>query len=218
MRQLARLVVATHNAKKAGEMTAILSRRFPNLELRTLADYPGSPVPEETGDTYAQNATIKAVAAANFTGEWCIADDAGLEIDALGGAPGHRSKRFGGEGMSFPAKMARILALMKDVPAERRTARFRCCVVLAAPEAGPDTARTQVFEAACGGRIALEPRGDGGFGYDPIFLLPGLGRTMAELSPDEKHAVSHRGKVLRIVGDWLEGGCASPSATRSEAP
>lgn len=200
------LVVATHNRKKAGEMIEILSARFPMLALRTLADYEGAPEPEETGSTYADNARIKAEAGYAFTREWCVADDAGLEIDFLDGAPGLYSKRFGGEDLPFPEKMARILDMMKDVPEERRTARFRCCVALTG---SPAEAGTLVFEATCEGRIASEPHGGGGFGYDPIFFLPELGCTMAELTPQEKHRISHRGKVLGALGDYLQGLAAS---------
>lgn len=238
------LVIATHNVKKAGEMVTILSRRFPVLEIKTLADYPGAPEPEETGETYAENAAIKALSAAAFTGELCLADDAGLEIDALDGAPGHKSKRFGGEDLPFPEKMAMILERMKDVPEEKRLARFRCCVAVAGemtiddcrlPRKGPEGQRDEgtkgpsgegqivnrqssidnpltlspshplIFSATCEGRIAHAPSGSGGFGYDPIFFLPELGCCMADLTPDQKHAISHRGKVLKLAGDWLDG-------------
>ncbi len=192
-----RLVIATHNRKKAGEMLTILQARFPDLELRTLADYDGAPEPEETGTTYAENAAIKADSAAAFTGEWCLADDAGLEIDAMDGAPGLYSKRFGGEDLPFPEKIALILSKLKGVT--ERAARFRCDVALAGPGF-----QTQVLEAVCEGRIAETPSGNGGFGYDPIFYLPELNRTMADLTPEEKHAVSHRGKVLRAFGDLWE--------------
>lgn len=194
-----RLVIATHNRKKAGEMVQILSERLPDLELRTLADYPGAPEPEETGDTYPENATIKAVSGARFTGEWCVADDAGLEIDALDGAPGVHSKRFEGEHTSFDEKIAKILELLKDVPEEKRTARFRCYVALTSP----DDQHTELFNAICEGRIATERSGAGGFGYDPIFFLPELGCTMADLTAEQKHRISHRGKVLKAFGDYL---------------
>ncbi|MFI5386373.1 MAG: RdgB/HAM1 family non-canonical purine NTP pyrophosphatase [Fimbriimonadales bacterium] len=211
--RLTRLVIATHNRKKAGEMIQILSKRFPPLEFRTLADYPKAPEPDETGSTYAENAAIKAESAAEATGEWALADDAGLEIDALGGEPGLMSKRFAGEDTAFPEKMRRILELMNDVPEPSRTARFRCCVALgeppAAKQARQDKARTSprtpyLFEAICEGRIAFEPSGAGGFGYDPIFYLPELRSTMANLSAEEKHSVSHRGKVLMLLGDYME--------------
>jgi XTP/dITP diphosphohydrolase len=193
------LIVATHNRKKAGEMIQILSSRFPDLELKTLADFEGAPEPDETGVTYAENAAIKAESAAAFTGEWSLADDAGLEIDALDGAPGLYSKRFGGEDLPFPEKMARILSMMQGDRSRR--ARFRCCVALTRPAGG-----TKVFEATCEGRIAEAPSGGGGFGYDPIFLPDDApGRTMADLTAEEKHRISHRGKVLAAVGDYLSG-------------
>ena len=194
-----RLVVATHNAKKAGEMVTILSRRFPLLEILTLQDFPGAPEPEETGATYEENAAIKVSSAVEHTGEWCVADDAGLEIDALPGELGVWSKRFAGEETPFDEKMKIILERMASVPEEGRAARFRCLVAL-----GSTRAEVELFEGRCEGRIALSPDGVGGFGYDPIFYLPELGRTMASLSADEKHAISHRGKVLKKLGDRLE--------------
>jgi len=196
-----RLVVATHNLKKGGEMVTILSRGLPGIQILTLANFPGAPEPEETGSTYPENAAIKSESAAAFTGEWSLADDAGLEIDALDGAPGLYSKRFGGEDLPFPEKMALILEKLKDLPDEERAARFRCCVALTSPQG-----ETRVFEATCEGRIAREPKGQGGFGYDPIFYLPELGRHMAELTPDEKHAISHRGKVLGQVIKAIQSG------------
>lgn len=194
-----RLIIATHNRKKAGEMVTILSRRFPSLEILTLADFPGAPEPEETGTTYAENSTIKAESARAFTGELCIADDAGLEVDAMGGEPGLHSKRFAGEDTPFPEKMKIILANLTGMCVEQRAARFRCCVAVASPGEV-----SRVFEATCEGRIAEEPSGAGGFGYDPIFYLPEMGCTMADLTADQKHAISHRGKVLKMVGDYLE--------------
>lgn len=194
-----RLVVATHNTKKGIEMRTILQRRFPELEVITLAEYPEASEPEETGSTYAENAAIKSEAAARLTGEWCVADDAGLEIDFFDGAPGLYSKRFIGEHTPFAEKMAYILEKMRDVPEEKRGARFRTWVSLS--KTGEPT---RFVEGVCEGRIAWAAAGTGGFGYDPIFYLPELGRTMAELSPDEKHAVSHRGQALRKLGDLIE--------------
>lgn len=196
---ISRLVIATHNRKKAGEMIQILGARFPDLELRTLADYPDAPEPEETGSSYAENAAIKATSAARATGEWAVADDAGLEVDAMGGEPGLYSKRFAGEDTPFSEKMAIILARLKDVPDAGRSARFRCCVALSQPAED----KPRIFEATCEGRIATAPSGAGGFGYDPIFWLPELGCTMADLTAAQKHEISHRGKVLRAFGDWL---------------
>jgi XTP/dITP diphosphohydrolase len=164
----------------------------------TLADFPNAQEPEEVGTTYAENAAIKAEAAVAATGLVCIADDAGLEIAALDGAPGLHSKRFGGADLPFSDKIRRVLELLQDVPEDARSARFRCAVAVAAPHMP-----TEVFEATCEGRIAREPRGTGGFGYDPIFLYPPLGRTFAELTPDDKNSVSHRGKVLQLVARHL---------------
>jgi XTP/dITP diphosphohydrolase len=192
------LVIATHNPKKAGEMLAILRKSLPGLEIKTLADYPGAPEPEETGSTYEQNALIKARSAASFTGEWSLADDAGLEIDALPGDLGVHSKRFAGDS-TFEEKMARVLMLLAGTPSEGRTARFRCCIALVGPR-GEET----TIEETCEGLIAESPSGRGGFGYDPIFCLPERGCTMADLTPEEKHAVSHRGKVLRRLIALLE--------------
>lgn len=216
--RLDRLVIATHNRKKAGEMIQILSERFPELEFRTLADYPDAPEPEETGTTYAENAAIKAESAAAATGEWSLADDAGLEIDALNGEPGLWSKRFAGEDTPFLDKMRRILERMNDVPETERTARFRCCVALAPPHTQHITPNALVFEAICEGRIAREPSGAGGFGYDPIFALPELQCTMADLSAGEKHSVSHRGKVLRKLGSYLEATFSMPGSDGEGQP
>ena len=193
---ISKLVIATHNRKKAGEMVAILGARFPELEIVTLADFPNAPEPNETGTTYAENATIKAQSAFDFCNDWCVADDAGLEIDALDGAPGLFSKRFGGEDLPFPEKMAKILAMMSGNV--ERDARFRCSVALVGPGHS-----ARVFESACEGIIAKAPSGKGGFGYDPIFFLPELECCMADLTPDQKHQISHRGKVLRQLGDYL---------------
>lgn len=212
---LSRLVVATHNLKKGGEMAQILSRGLPATEIVSFREYPLAPEPKETGATYAENAAIKSESGARFTGQWCIADDAGLEIDALAGAPGLYSKRFGGEDLPFAEKMAEILGLMKYLADEERSARFRCWIALSGPASDGyepliepratrlELGKTYLFEGICEGRIAREPRGDGGFGYDPIFYLPEHGRHMAEFTPDEKHAVSHRGKVLRKLIAFL---------------
>lgn len=181
-------------------MVTILSRRFPGLEILTLADFPSAPEPEETGTTYEENAIIKAEAACQVTGEWCLADDAGLEIDALPGELGVFSKRFAGEETPFPEKMAIILDRMAATPEGQRGARFRCFIALARPNEG-----AVVFSATCEGRIATQPSGAGGFGYDPIFWLPEMDCTMADLTADQKHAISHRGKVLTAFSNWFAG-------------
>jgi XTP/dITP diphosphohydrolase len=189
---MADLVIATFNLKKGGEMAQILGHLLPGVSLHTLQEFPDAREPEETGVTYRENALIKAIAGCQASGLPSIADDAGLEIDALDGAPGVYSKRFGGEDLPFPQKIARILELLRHVPEEDRSARFQCWIALAEPGREPIT-----FSATCEGRIGLEPSGGGGFGYDPIFYLPELGCTMATLTPDQKHQISHRGKVLR---------------------
>jgi XTP/dITP diphosphohydrolase len=194
-----RLVVATRNPNKGGEMIAILTRLLGSeWELKTLADYPEADEPEETGATYAQNATIKAEAASQLTGDLCIADDAGLEVDALGGAPGVFSKRFEGEGTGFDRKIA---AILERIEGRERTARFRCCVAIA-----KTSQPTRVFEAVKEGMIASSPRGNGGFGYDPVFIPQGLNQTYAELTSDFKNEISHRAMVLREAADWLLAG------------
>ncbi|MBA3725145.1 MAG: RdgB/HAM1 family non-canonical purine NTP pyrophosphatase [Armatimonadetes bacterium] len=190
------LVVATRNQSKASEMVKILSELLgESWEVRSLADYPDYPEPEETGDSYAANAKIKAEAAAGATNERCIADDAGLEIDALGGAPGLHSKRFGGEDLPFPDK---IRIILERLDGKERDARFRCAVAISEPE-GP----TMVFESVKEGSIAQKPAGERGFGYDSIFHLPELNCTFAQIEPDHKNAVSHRGIVLAEAAQWL---------------
>lgn len=195
---MSRAVIATHNLAKAKEMLRILGPALPGTEFVTLADFPDAEEPEETGATYAENAAIKAGAASQATGLLAIADDAGLEIDALQGAPGLFSKRYAGENTAFPEKIRLILADLATIPHEERAARFRCAVAIAEPGG-----TTHHFESTCEGQIAREPAGEGGFGYDPIFYLPHLGRTMAQLSAREKDEVSHRGKVLAQVVQWL---------------
>lgn len=184
-------------------MLAILSHRLPHWEFSTLADFPGAPDPDETGTTYEENALIKARSAAEFTGCLSLADDAGLEIDAMNGEPGVYSKRFAGENTLFPEKMKIILERMRGVQGGQRAARFRCFVAAAWPESKTNSTASRVFEATCEGLIADSPSGSGGFGYDPIFFLPQIGCTMADLTAEQKHAVSHRGKVLAEVADWL---------------
>ncbi len=172
-------------------MEQILSSAGLSLELRTLINYPDYPDVEETGETFEENALIKAKAAFEYTGLACIADDGGLCIDALGGQPGVKSRRFLGEHSSFPVKMMHILEMMQDVKGVERSCRFQCCVALVMPEREPFIAK-----GICEGVIADAMSGMNGFGYDPIFYLPELRKHMAELSPDEKHRISHRGKAL----------------------
>jgi XTP/dITP diphosphohydrolase len=194
-----RLVIASRNVKKTDEMRVILESLLdPRYSLSGLDEFPDFEEPEESGATYAQNAAIKAEFSCSRLGAWCIADDAGLEIDALDGQPGVHSKRFGGVGTPFDQKIRTILSQMQNVDGDGRTARFRCAVAIARPGFP-----TQIFSSVREGHIAREPRGRNGFGYDPIFLIPELGKTMAELEPEEKNRISHRGMVLAEAAAWL---------------
>lgn len=174
-------------------MLALL--RSARCEARLLADVVAdAALPEETGDTYRENALIKARAGAALTGVLALADDSGIEVDALGGAPGVRSARFGGPGLDDAARTALLLERLRDVPAGRRTARYRCVVALVWADGTERTA-----EGTAEGVITAAPRGTGGFGYDPIFEDLALGRTFAELTPEAKAAVSHRGRAVRAA-------------------
>ncbi len=186
-----KLLVATTNVKKGGEMVAILQAANLGVEIVTLADFPAAPPVEETGDTFMANAHLKAAAGVAQTGIVAIADDGGLVIDALDGLPGVKSHRFLGEETPFAEKMAHILEMMQHVPDPLRACRFQCAVVIATP-GGP----SYECMGVCEGRIAHDLRGAYGFGYDPIVMLPELGRHMAELPPEEKHKISHRGRAL----------------------
>ena len=159
-----------------------------------LADLPGATLPEETAETYEGNALLKARAAVGRGAEVVLADDSGLEVDALGGAPGVRSARFGGPKLDDAGRTALLLERLRGVPPERRTARFRCVIALV-DRAG--AART--VEGVVEGRIAEAPRGHGGFGYDPVFFHSGLDRTFGELSDAEKARVSHRALAARAA-------------------
>ncbi len=184
------LVIGTHNWKKAREIAQILDG--PELRLLTLADFPGAPEVVEDGATFEENAIRKATELADALRLPVAADDSGLEVDVLGGRPGVLSARYGGEHGNDQRNIARLLLEMKDVPPERRTARFRCVAALAIP-GEVLTTTTGTVE----GLIAETPRGANGFGYDPVFIAPALGRTCAELEPEEKHRISHRGQAFR---------------------
>lgn len=186
-----KLLIATTNVKKGGEMAEILRAADLDIDFGSLADFPDAPEVDETGTTFMENAHLKADAAVELTGFVSIADDGGLSIDALGGQPGVYSHRFLGADTPFPEKMRQILDMLKDVPDEQRTCRFQCAVVIAVPDG-----RRFECMGVCEGKIGYEMRGERGFGYDPIFVLPETGRHMAELSPEEKHQISHRGKAL----------------------
>ncbi len=187
------LLIATQNRHKAEEIAELLT----GLKVRivTLAEAAPELDVDETGDTFMENARLKAVTAARATGLLTLADDSGLDVDALGGAPGVHSKRFA---ESDPARIAKLLQAVQDVPDSHRTARFHCAVVLA----DPDKVLAEIEETV-EGQLLHEPHGTGGFGYDPIFLPDGEKCTMAELSLEEKNAISHRGKAFRHAAEFL---------------
>jgi len=189
----ARLVLATGNAGKLRELRAILAPW--QVEVLPLSDFTGSAA-EETGHSFVENAILKARFAAAAAGLPAIADDSGLEVDALGGAPGIRSARYAGEGAGDAANNARLLRELQEVPDPARTARYRCAVAYLRYPGDPAPI---VCEASWEGRIASAPRGSGGFGYDPLFVVAGTDRTAAEFEAGEKNGVSHRGKALRAL-------------------
>jgi XTP/dITP diphosphohydrolase len=193
-----RLVVATLNRAKGRELLDLLGD-VP-YELTLLADVPGATLPQETGTTYAENALIKARAGAAATNGLALGDDSGIEVDALGGRPGLHSARWGGPALDDAGRNALLLERLRGIPAERRTARFRCVIALVEPGG-----RERVVEGVVEGRIAEAPRGAGGFGYDPLFFYAPLGATFGELSAEAKHRVSHRGRAARAAGALLTG-------------
>ncbi len=207
------VVVATNNAKKLKEIREILSAITPDLAVLTAKDI-ALGEPDETGATFHDNALIKAVAAYELTGAITLADDSGLEVDALGGAPGVHSARYAGPTATDADNNAKLLAALADVA--DRSARYRCVIALVAPTTYADrlpTARTITttrgdaltldVAGACEGRVVDRPAGTGGFGYDPYMLYPPAGVTFAELSAEAKHAISHRGKALRALEPHL---------------
>jgi len=193
-KSIRRLMVATKNPGKIREFRDLLG----DLPFE-LVPADAMPEVEETGATFEENASLKARAAAEWSGEWSLADDSGLEVDALGGAPGVHSNRYWGDGTSEAHRNEYLLRDLASVPAERRTARYRAVVALAGPDG-----RIWLFEGACEGVIQVEPRGQNGFGYDPHFFMPEFGQTMAELDPGLKNEISHRGHAFRAALPYLE--------------
>lgn len=195
------LLIATTNPGKVTEINDLLA----DLPCRVIGlhELPQTlPTVEETGTTFAENALLKAEHYQRLTGLLTLADDSGLVVDALDGRPGVYSARYGGADLNSAEQINLLLAELMDVPAEKRTARFVCCIALAGELAGEGWRQT--FERSCEGVIASEPRGAGGFGYDPIFIDAELGRTFAELSREEKAARSHRGQALRAASAFIE--------------
>jgi XTP/dITP diphosphohydrolase len=193
----ARLLVATTNAGKLREIRRLLDG-LP-IRIETLADFPHIAPPEETGRTFQDNARLKALYYAAATGLPAVAEDSGLEVDALDGAPGVESARFGGTGSAYPQKFALLYERLRARGVATSPARFVCVVSMAL-----DGEVVMETKGTIEGVIAAEPRGGQGFGYDPIFFYPPYGRTLAEVSEAEKSAVSHRGQAFRAFRDHLE--------------
>jgi XTP/dITP diphosphohydrolase len=188
-----RLILATRNPHKTLEIRAMLGSRFEVLDATA---FPGFPEIEETGTTFLENARLKALGISREIAGWVLSDDSGLEVDALDGAPGVYSSSYGGEEGNYPRNNARLLAAMTGQT--NRRARFRCTMVIAR-----DGREEAHFEGVVDGQIRDSQRGDQGFGYDPLFVPEGDHRTFAELSQEEKNALSHRSRALEQVVRWL---------------
>jgi XTP/dITP diphosphohydrolase len=194
-----RVVLATRNAGKITELRRILADVAGlDVELVGVDELPGVPEVEETGETFAENALLKARTVAEVTGLVAVADDSGLCVDALDGAPGVRSARWAGEPSDDVRNLDLVLAQVADVPEGRRGAHFTCAAAVVVPGGAE-----HVVEGHVHGSLIRAPRGDGGFGYDPIFVPHGETRTTAELPPEEKDAISHRGKAFRALAAAL---------------
>jgi len=184
-----RLILATRNAAKLTEFRRILRPLLPGVRLLSLRRFRAEPI-HESGRTFEQNARLKALTAAKQTGMVALADDSGLEVEALGGAPGVRSSRFAGP--TDEDRTAEVLRLLRSVPANKRRAKFVCAAAVATPDG-----KVKVVQAECRGQITYQQRGRAGFGYDPIFVHEGYTRTFAQVTRAEKDRLSHRGKALR---------------------
>lgn len=198
-----RFVLASHNRKKVAELQSILSDL--GVEVVLQSDLGLNLEPEETGDTFEENALIKAKAVMEASGLPAIADDSGLCVDALNGAPGVHTARYGGEGLSDKERYTLLLDTLKRIGAFSRKAQFVSVVTCVFPNGDTLSARGE-----CPGTIAYVPRGEGGFGYDPVFYVPQLKKTFSQLTAEEKNAISHRGNALRAFAgklkDYLEDG------------
>jgi XTP/dITP diphosphohydrolase len=196
-----RLLIASGNRGKVREFQELLAAH--GVECTDLSAHAPVATPEETGHTFRANAMLKAVHYATALNTWALADDSGLSVDALGGKPGVHSARWaelGNAGKGDADNNVLLLRQLEAVPNDRRTARFLCCLALC----DPNGRVILTAEDSVEGRMLRAPRGAGGFGYDPLFLVPDLGKTTAELPPEEKHAISHRGKALRRLAGLLD--------------
>ncbi len=192
-----KLLLATNNQAKVGEYKALLLN-IP-FELVTLAELGITTIVDEVGGSLEENARLKATVLASESRLLALADDSGLEVDALGGEPGRLSARYAGEGASDKDRVNYLLSRLKNVPWQQRSARFRCVIAVATPDG-----EVELCCGECGGMITLEPKGEQGFGYDPVFDLPELNKTMAELPLETKNRFSHRGQAARKVYQVLK--------------
>jgi XTP/dITP diphosphohydrolase len=199
MNELTELLVATSNAGKVRELSLLLADA--PLRLRLLSDFTGIPEAVESGQTFADNATIKAIHYSTLSGLFTLSDDSGLAVDALGGAPGVYSARYAGTQATYAERMSRLLGELANAGDQERRARFVCVIALAEPETGA----VETFEGRCEGRIAYAPRGTGGFGYDPIFIPEGHEQTFGELPDEIKQNISHRARALSKAVSFLRG-------------
>ncbi len=191
------IVIATRNKKKIEEIKRITKEM--RVTLLTLDDFPGCPDVVEDGSTFEENAIKKAINVAKYTGKYALADDSGLEVYALSGAPGVRSSRYAGDKAKDNENIEKLLSEMRSIKREERRARFVCSIVFASP-----TGDIKTFYGEVEGLIGVEARGKRGFGYDPVFYPLGYDRTFAEMSDEEKDALSHRGIALRKLKKFLE--------------
>ncbi len=196
-----KFVLASNNAGKAREITEILSAY--NITVVSQSDY-GVPEIPETGLTFVENALLKARNACHHTGLPSIADDSGIEIDALKGAPGIYSARYAGEGATDEANLQKALTALKDVADKERGARFQCLMVLLQHELDPTPV---MFQGTWEGKILKEPQGDNGFGYDPIFYVAEHNCSSAQLTAEQKNTLSHRGKALKLLAEHIKQSC-----------
>ena len=195
------IVAATTNQGKVREIRKALEGM--GLEIRALTDFGAVPTVEEDGETFSENALIKARFYSEHLGKTVVSDDSGLEVDVLGGMPGVWSARYAGEGATDEENNRKLIEALAGVPLSRRRARFRCSIALVSPDG-----REAVTEGICAGRIGLRGVGRGGFGYDPLLFLPSAGKTVAQLTINEKNRVSHRGRALRklrkVLGTFFD--------------
>lgn len=192
------IIIATKNAGKANDFKMLLEPK--GFKIETLLDYPEIPEVAETGYTFEENARLKAETICSLLQKPVLADDSGIMIDALDGQPGVFSARFAGESKSDAANNAKVLAMLGEMPKADRKAHFHCTLVLAHP-----AKESLVVEGVITGEIAKVPKGDYGFGYDPIFLVPELGKTFGELTDYEKNEISHRARALAKLTDEIDG-------------